>query len=64
MDSFEYGDNPDVNYERPTTLDKLHRKAKRELQKKDNPKINEKDVFDIPKGHPLSKQKPSRRKKR
>jgi len=63
MEQFDFGENPDVATENSNTLDKLHRKARKVQRAKDEPKLHEKDVFVIPKGHALLKHLKSKRRK-
>ena len=63
MEQFDFGENPDVTTENSNTLDKLHKRARKAQRANDEPKIHEKDVFVIPKGHALLKKAKSKRRK-
>ena len=63
MEQFDFGENPDVTAENSNTLVKLHKKARMAQRAKDEPKLNERDVFVIPKGHALLKKAKSKRRK-
>ena len=64
MEDFEYGENPENTKERPHTMDAVHRRAKRALRAKEDPKLKETDVFEIPKGHSLLKKNKKTKKRR